>query len=270
MSQKESIDYSELHQLDSPANRLMRKDIWGSQDIGQQSFITPHYLDELIRKAGINANTYVLDIGSGVGGPAIYIAQKTGCRIMGIEISDVGVERARKFASDSGLSNRATFHLGDAMEMPFPENEFDVVISLNVMNVFEDKIGLFRQVLRVLKTNGVFAFLSGAVDMPADPEVVKRMSRGCLITEYYDTADSYKTKLKQAGFRVIEVIEYVEDCRIQVKLWGDAFKKHYDAIVKEQGKETTNHHVKYFDTYVRLIDEGRAGNYLFISRKPNS
>ncbi|MEX0998879.1 MAG: hypothetical protein WD000_02820, partial [Thermodesulfobacteriota bacterium] len=74
MKQKESIDYSELHQLDSPANRLMRKTIWGDQDIGQQSFITPPYLDELIRKTGIDADTYVLDIGSGVGGPAIYIA----------------------------------------------------------------------------------------------------------------------------------------------------------------------------------------------------
>jgi SAM-dependent methyltransferase len=156
------------------------------------------------------------------------------------------------------------------MEMPFPDKTFDVIISLNVINVFKDKVGLFRQVLRVLKPNGIFAFLSGAVDMPADPEVIKRMSRGCLITEYYDTAGSYKTKLKQAGFRVVEVIEYVEDCRVQVKLWGDAFNKHYDAIVKEQGKETTDHHVKYFDTYVRLIDEGRAGNYLFISRKPNS
>ena len=270
MKQKESIDYSELHQLDSPANRLMRKTIWGNQDIGQQSFITPPYLDELIRKTGIDADTYVLDIGSGVGGPAIYIAQKTGCRIMGIDVSDVGVERARKFATDSGLSDRATFHLGDAMEMPFPENAFNVIISLNVINVFKDKEGLFRQVLRVLKPKGIFTFLSGAIDMPADPEVIKRMSRGCLIPEYYDTVGSYKTKLKQAGFRVMEVIEYVEDCRIQIKLWGDAFKKHYDAIVKEQGKETTDHHVKYFDTYVRLIDEGRAGNYLFISRKPNS
>lgn len=270
MSQKESIDYSELHQIDSPANRLMRKDIWGDQDIGQQSFITPSYLDELIQKTGIDEDSYVLDIGSGVGGPAIYIAQQTGCRIMGIEISDVGVERARKFAADSGLSERAAFLLGDAMEMPFPENTFDEVISLNVVNVFKDKEELFRKVLRVLKPNGKFAFLSGAIDMPDDPEVIKRMSRGCLITEYYDTAGSYKAKLKRAGFRVVEVTEYVEDCRVQVKLWGDAFNKYYDEIVKEQGKETTDHHVKYFDTYVSLIDEGRAGNYLFISRKPKS
>jgi len=268
MAYKESVDYSELHQVDSPANRLMRKTIWGDQDIGQQSFITPRYLDELIERTGINADSCVLDIGCGVGGPSVYVAKKTGCRIMGIDVSDVGVERAKKFADGAGLGDRASFHLGDAMDMPFPDNTFDVAFSLNVMNVFEDKVGLFRQVLRVLKPNGLLAFLSGAVDMPDDPEVYKRMTRGCLITEYYDTATSYKAKLKEAGFQVVEVTEYVEDCRLQVSLWGDAFKKHYDAIVKEQGKETTDHHVKYFETYVGLIDEGRAGNFLFISRKP--
>ncbi len=58
---------------------------------------------------------------------------------MGIDVSDVGVERARKFAIDSGLSDRATFHLGDAMEMPFPDNTFNMAISFNVMNLFYAK-----------------------------------------------------------------------------------------------------------------------------------
>jgi len=50
MEEKKGLDYSTLHRLDSPANRLIRKSIWGDQDIGQQSFITPWYLNELIRK----------------------------------------------------------------------------------------------------------------------------------------------------------------------------------------------------------------------------
>ncbi len=270
METKKGLDYSTLHKLDSPANQLIRKSIWGEQDIGQQSFITPWYLDELIRKTSIDANTYVLDIGSGVGGPAIYIAEKTKCRIIGIDISDVGVERARKFAKESGLSDRVTFHLGDAMEMSFPDSTFGVAISINVMNVFKDKKGLFQQIIRVLRTNGIFALLSGTIDMPVDPEIIENMARGYLIPQYYDTVDGYKSKLKEAGFGILEVTEYVEDFRIQNKLWGDAYKKHYDAIVKEQGKENTDYHIIYFDTYLRLIDEGRAGNHLFISRKPGN
>jgi len=56
MNEKQiGVDYSELHQLDSPANRLIRDSIWGKEEgIGQQSFITPRYLDELIRRLGID------------------------------------------------------------------------------------------------------------------------------------------------------------------------------------------------------------------------
>lgn len=269
MEKKKALDYSVIHKLDSPANRLIRKSIFGDNDIGQQSFITPWYLDEFILKTGPNSESHVLDIGSGVGGPAIYIADKTGCRLTGIDVSNVGVGTANKLASDAGLSDRVNFRICDAMDMPFPENSFDVAISINVMNVFEDKESLFRQVLRVIKPEGIFAFLSGTVDLPDDPEIIENMTRGYLIPHHYDTVDGYKSKLKKSGFRILEVIEYVWDFRIQNKLWGDAYKKHYDAIVKEQGKENTDNHIKYFDTYLSLIDDGRAGNYLFISQKPD-
>jgi ubiquinone/menaquinone biosynthesis C-methylase UbiE len=270
MNMKKGLDYSVLHQLDSPANQLIRKSIFGDQDIGQQSFITPKYLDELIQEAGIDSDAHVLDIGSGVGGPAVYIANKSACRLTGIDISDVGIGTANKLASGAGLSDRVNFTLGDAMDMPFPDNSFDAAISINVMNVFKDKESLFRHVLRVLKPKGLFAFLSGTFDMPDDPKIIEGMAHGYLIPQYYDTVDGYKSMLKQAGFMTLKVIEYVWDFRIQNKLWGDAYKKHYDAIVKEQGKENTDLHIIYFDTYLKLIDEGRAGNHLFISQKPSS
>jgi cyclopropane fatty-acyl-phospholipid synthase-like methyltransferase len=270
MSEKKiGVDYSILHQIDSPANRLIRESIWGKEnDIGQQSFISPSYLDELIHRLDINEKSYVLDVGSGVGGPGIYIASKTGCRIAGIDVSDVGVEMSTKIAAKSGLADKTEFHLGDAMDMPFKDGTFDIGISLNVMNVFKDKTGLFREVLRVLKPGGVWAFLSGTFDMPDDPEVKRKMSRGYLIPQYYDSLPKYRQMLKEAGFEIEEITEYVSDFRVQNKRWGDAYKKHYDEIVKEQGKENTDYHIEYFDTYLSLIDQGKAANHLIISKKP--
>lgn len=263
------VDYSILHQIDSPANRLIRDSIWGKEnDIGQQSFITPRYLDDLILRLGIGADSYVLDVGSGVGGPALYIASRTGCRIAGVDVSDVGVEMSRKLAKKSGLEGKTGFHLCDAMKTPFTDNTFDLAISLNVMNVFKDKVGLFREVLRVLKEGGTWAFLSGTFEMPDDSEVARKMSRGYLIPQYYDSMSGYRRMLREAGFQIEEITEYVSDFRVQNKKWGDAYKKHYDEIVKEQGRENTDYHIEYFDTYLRLIDEGRAANHLFISRKP--
>ena len=263
------VDYSELHRLDSPANRLIRESIWGiDDDIGQQSFITPRYLDQLIPRLRIEKTTHVLDVGSGAGGPAVYIADRTGCRVSGIEINEVGVDVSRKLAKNSGLEEQTEFHLGDAMEMPFTENTFDLAISLNVMNVFEDKTGLFKEVLRVLKPSGTWAFLSGTFEISGDEETKQKMARGYLIPQYYDSLESYGKKLESAGFRIEEITEYVADFRVQVKNWGDAYKKHSAAIAEEQGEENTRYHVEYFDTYLKLVDEGRASNHLVICSKP--
>lgn len=263
------VDYSELHQLDSPANRLIRESIWGKEeDIGQQSFITTRYLDELIRRLGIDEETHVLDVGSGAGGPTIYIASKTRCRVSGIEINDVGVEVSKKLAKNSSLEEITEFYLGDAMNMPFEDDTFDLAISLNVMNVFEDKISLFKEVLRVLKPNGKWVFLSGTFELPDDDEIRRKLARGYLIPQFYDSLDGYRKKLKLAGFKIEEITEYIADFWVQVKKWGDAYKKHSTEIAKEQGDENTQYHIEYFDTYLKLIEDGKAANHLIISAKP--
>ncbi len=266
---KIGVDYSELHQLDSPANRLIRESIWGVEDdIGQQSFITPRYLDELILRLGIDEKSYMLDVGSGAGGPAIYIASKTGCRVSGIEINDVGVEVSKKLAKNSGLEKKTEFYLGDAMKMQFEEDIFDLAISLNVMNVFEDKTGLFKEVYRVMKPSGKWVFLSGTFEMPDDDEIRRKMARGYLIPQHYDSLQSYRKMLELAGFKIEEITEYVADFWVQVKKWGDAYKTHSTVIAKEQGEENTKYHIEYFDTYLKLVEDGKAANHLIISTKP--
>ncbi len=264
------VDYSELHRLDSPANRLIREAIWSrDDDIGQQSFTTRRYIDELVRRLGIGPGTEVLDVGSGTGGPAVEIAAAAGCRVTGIEVNHVGVEVGGRLARDAGLEDRVRFVEADAMAMPFADASFDVAFSLNVMNVFADKVGLFRQVLRVLRPGGVWALLSGTFDLgEGDEEVRRRLARGYLIPQYYDSLAGYKTKLLEAGFVLDEVTEYISDFRVQVKRWGDAYRTHEAAIAAEQGAENTAYHIVYFDTYLAQIDAGRASNHLIIASRP--
>ncbi len=267
MSERQiGVDYSELHQLDSPANRLIRDSIWGKEnDIGQQSFITPRYLDELVRRLGIDETSQVLDVGSGAGGPAVYIASNTGCRVTGIDINDVGVGVSNKLATNAGLGDKTEFHVGDAVDMPFQNSAFDYAISLNVMNVFSDKTKLFKEVHRVLKPSGIWAFLSGTFEMPDNDEVKQKLARGYLIPQYYDSYSSYKSMLVSAGFQIEEITEYVADFWVQVKKWGDAYRNNETEIAREQGEENTRYHIEYFDTYLKLVEDGRASNHLFIS-----
>lgn len=262
------IHYSALHRLESAASRLIRDSIWGREaDIGQQSFTTPRYLDDLIVRFAIDADTRLLDLGSGAGGPAVYLVERTGCSVVGVEVNDVGVETAHRLAAEAGVGDRVTFHLADAMAMPLPDDDVDLAISLNVMNVFSDKVGLFREVARVLRPAGIWAFLSGTFE-PFDEQTARKMARGYLIPQYYDSLQGYRDKLAEAGLRVEEITEYVSDFRVQVGRWRDAYREHAEAIAAEQGEEATRHHIDYFDTYVRLIDEGAAANHLIIASLP--
>ncbi|MFN8110314.1 MAG: class I SAM-dependent methyltransferase [Thermoleophilia bacterium] len=271
--QRIGVDYSELHRLDSPVNRLIRESIWDrDQDIGQQSFTTLPYMDEVIRRMRITADTRLLDVGSGTGGPAVYIAQATGCSIHGIEVNEVGVQVAESLARNAGLGDRVTFTLGDAQDLsPFADGSFDAAISLNVMNVFPDKVRVFREVLRTLTPGGLWGFLSGTFQLgPGDEDVRRRLSRGYLIPQFYDSLDQYKAKLIEAGFELVEVLEYIADFRVQVGRWGNAYRTHEAAIATEQGAENTRYHIEYFETYLDLIDQGRAANHLVVSRRPTA
>ncbi|NIP30910.1 MAG: hypothetical protein GTO02_13980 [Candidatus Dadabacteria bacterium] len=104
--------------------------------------------------------------------------------------------------------------------------------------------------------------------MAEDDEARKKLARGYLIPQYYDSLSSYRGKLKSAGFIIEEITEYVSDFWVQVKKWGDAYKIHSTEIAKEQGEENTKYHIEYFDTYLELVEKGKAANHLIISSKP--
>lgn len=259
-------DYAHLNRIHSPASRLIRAAIWPpEQDIGQQSFITPRYVDWLIARLGIGAQDRVLDVGSGPGGPAVYLATATGCRITGIEIDEDGIAAARELAAGAGLGDRAEFVAADAMRMPFPDASFDVAVSLNVMNAFEDKVALLRELRRALAADGRLAVLTGTFDLPLDEADRAALSRGGRVTQHFDTLAGYRAMLAEAGFRVEEVTEYAADFGVQVGRWAAAYREHAGAVAAEQGADGAERHIAYFDAYARLIDEGRAANHLLIA-----
>src|ERR1700709_893345 len=91
----------------------------------------------------------VLDVGSGLGGPARYLASNLGCEVTGIDITqelcDVAVELNRR----GRLADMVTIVHGDALAMPFEDDEFDVAWTQHVSMNIEDKVALFAEMRRV-------------------------------------------------------------------------------------------------------------------------
>lgn len=104
-----------------------------------------------VQRLAPEAHWHVLDVGSGVGGPARYIAATTGARVSGIDLTPEFVEASRELTSRVGLAHKISFTVGDATQLPYADETFDAAVCLYVgMNV-SAKSDVLLQVRRVLK-----------------------------------------------------------------------------------------------------------------------
>ena len=99
----------------------------------------------------------VLDIGTGTGLLAIEIAKRFPVvEVIGLDLSDMVLEVARENVQNSEVPLRVSFEKGDAEDMPFDDNTFDLVISSNTLHLIKNPIRIFDEIQRVLKSNGKF------------------------------------------------------------------------------------------------------------------
>jgi ubiquinone/menaquinone biosynthesis C-methylase UbiE len=109
---------------------------------------------ELIELCGIDENTYVLEVGCGTGATARYLAQRVGCRVLGVDVRPSMIEQARERASRGGGGQRVEFKVADATDLPFEDGTFDVVLVESVTTFVEDKAAAILEYTRVLKPGG--------------------------------------------------------------------------------------------------------------------
>lgn len=109
------------------------------------------------RLAALQQNERLLDIGSGLGGPARLLAAEFGVSATGIDLTDAFCEAARRLTKRVGLSDRVTFHRVSALALPFADSSFDVAWSQHVGMNIADKEALYSEIRRVLRTGGRLA-----------------------------------------------------------------------------------------------------------------
>lgn len=111
----------------------------------------------LLAKLDIQPEMQVLDIGSGIGGPARMIAGRYDCSVTGVDLTPHFVETARTLSRMCGMADRVRFEVGSATALPLPDESFDLALLLHVGMNIPDKSALFREARRVLRGGGTFA-----------------------------------------------------------------------------------------------------------------
>lgn len=128
---------------------------------------------EMANECKINKDTKVLDIGSGKGFTAIYLAQKYGCNVIGVDMSSDMVEYAKQAVRKKGLTEKVSFMTIDAHNLPFDDNSFDVVFA-ECSTVLMNKKRAFREFIRVTKQDGYVADLKMSWKNVPDKKTVDR------------------------------------------------------------------------------------------------
>jgi ubiquinone/menaquinone biosynthesis C-methylase UbiE len=128
------------------------------RDLDQDHYGGIPVLEALVELAGIGPEHHVLDVCSGMGGPARWVAHHLGARVTGLDFTASRVESARRLTDRVGLSDRVDFVHGDATDMPFPDAVFDVVISQESWLHVPDKAAVIASCARVLRPGGTIAF----------------------------------------------------------------------------------------------------------------
>jgi cyclopropane fatty-acyl-phospholipid synthase-like methyltransferase len=114
--------------------------------------------NQLARLAGLCEGMHVLDVGSGLGGPARRLASEYGCRVTGLDLVEEFCRAATTLTSHVGLHDRVAFRRGSALDLPFEDASFDVVWTQGVLMNLSDKTRFFAETARVLQPAGRLAF----------------------------------------------------------------------------------------------------------------
>lgn len=158
--------------------------------------------EELARMLAPEPGERVLDVGSGLGGPARYLAKVRGCRVTGIDLTADFVAVATEFTRRCGLSDRVDFRQGSALELPFADASFDLAWSQNVAMNIADRARYYAEMYRVLVPGGRLA-IQDVTQGQGGELTYPVMWADTPATSFLRSAEETQRLLAQAGFKIL-------------------------------------------------------------------
>lgn len=246
----------------------IRREAFG-EEIGQFSWLTADEYRTFFSWLGVDASSQVLEVASGSGGPALFMAQETGCEVTGVDIHDAGVEAANARARELGLADRARFVRADTREaLPFDDATFDALTCIDSFNHLYERDRVFAEWHRVLR--------SGAPMLFTDPITVtgplrreEMITRSGSMGEFVFTPPGIvEALLAEAGFVDVRVEDRTQNMDDVATRWHAARAAHAADLDTHEGAEANASMQHFFEVVARLARERRLSRLAYVARKP--
>ena len=160
--------------------------------------------EEMVRLLDPQPGERILDIGSGIGGPARWIAYHYRCDVTGIDLTAEFCAAARALGDLTGQSARVEFVEGSALDMPFADASFERAYSQNVVMNIADKRAFYAEAYRVLKPGGVLV-LSNLCEGENGPPYYPAPWADTPATSFLATVEETRADIGASGFEILSL-----------------------------------------------------------------
>ncbi len=250
----------------SDAEAAVRRATYG-EDIGQSSWMTAAAWLRFADQLRVGPESHVLEVGSGSGGPAVYLAEMRGCRVTGVDINEHGIENAGQLARKRNVSDRATFQKIDAGQpMPFTASTFDAVVSNDAMCHIPNRLEVLRDWYRVVRAGGRILFTDAMIvsGLVSHEELAIRSSIGFYV---FVPPGENERLIAQAGFRLLSSEDVTPDAAAIAKRWHDAREQHRAALLEREGDVNFEGLQRFLACVHRLSVDRRLSRYSYLTEK---
>ncbi|WP_157961877.1 methyltransferase domain-containing protein [Acuticoccus kandeliae] len=222
--------------------------------------------DALAAAAGIDAGTRVLDVCCGMGGPARYLAHNIGCRVTGIDLTESRIVGARRLTEMAGLSDRVDYEVANALDLPFDDATFDVLVSQEAFCHVPDKPRLVSECVRVLKPGGRLAFTDVLTTEHTREAALKRLQAEITFQEL-STEAAYRALLEGEGCTVT-FVDLAEPWANILANRLAMYRGLKEQTVARYGEAHFDRWDSAYNFFVSLYRTGEMGGGRFVARKP--
>ncbi len=134
MSQKDVANWfaDTYARMDTPVHRLLQREVFGS-DSWVRGYTTPAQADLLAERLSLRPGMRILDVGAGLGWPSLYLAQRTGCEAVLMDVPEPGLRSAIGRAERLRVGQRSSLARASGTHLPFRPQSFDAVIHTDAL-----------------------------------------------------------------------------------------------------------------------------------------
>jgi SAM-dependent methyltransferase len=263
------VDLFESTYSNFTANVLdaIRKETFG-EDIGQNSWVTVDEYDRFISWLRLRPDDHALEVASGSGGPALYLAKTVDCYVTGIDANASGVTTATQAAGNSHRAERVKFEVADAnATLQFADETFDAILCIDSMNHFPDRLAVFQEWHRILRFGHRAVFTDPVVitGPVTNDELAMRSSIGLFL---FVPPGINEKLIARAGFDLVQSEDVTANAALISGRWHQARERHRDDLLKIEGKERFEGLQTFFAAVHRLTDERRLSRIVYLVEKP--